>query len=688
MAFPNPKAFVQLAFAAFVLAILAGPTPAQTKDAPKSRPNILFIYSDDQRWDALGVTQREQGDKARFPWLKTPHLDKLAGQGVRFRNGFVVNSLCAPSRASFLTGKYGHVNGVVNNHTPFPVDNVTWATLLRRVGYVTGYIGKWHMGSQSGQRPGFDFSASFKGQGKYFDCPIEVNGVSTPSSGWVDDVSTDYAVKFMKENMEKPFALAVGFKATHGPFDPPPRHKDTFGGETARPVPSLGTTAIYKEEAGKQVVKTGTNLNYFRCVAAVDDNVGKLMQALDDLGLAENTIVVFCSDNGYYLGEHGLGDKRTAYEESLRIPYIVRYPAGSRPRRALDSMVLNVDLAPTILDYAGVEIPKGTHGRSIRPLLEGRVVEWRKAWFYCYFFESGFAQPMTTAVRADNAVLIKYADHEAWTEVFDLAKDPYQLKNLAKDPAAVGLRRDLEAEYERQAKAIDFQVPKFADDPKAPPTPKAKAKAKNKGEAGTSLKQWVLDYALTTEWKGRVEDASPHKNHGQAKGIVWNVGRDGGKAAFFDGKAYIDVPNSKSLNPAVSSWTLEVVVKAEQPSGVILARGGAANGYLLHLEEGRPIFTVVSKNKASRVVGEKSIVGVWTKLAAQIAEDRNIRIFVDDKQVAQAALHDFIRTDPNDSMQIGADLGSPVVTPTPPGFVGAIERVRIYSGDVFADKAR
>src|SRR5262245_3390961 len=195
------------------------------------RPNFLFIYTDDQRWDALGVVQKEQGEKARFPWFQSPNLDRLAAQGVRFRNAFVVNSLCAPSRASFLTGKYGHVNGIVNNHTPFSADNVTWSTLLKRAGYTTGYFGKWHMGKQSGQRPTFDYSASFVGQGKYFDCPIEVNGVSQPSTGYVDDVTTQFAIQFMTKNKGRPFALALGFKATHGPFDPPPRFKETYAGQ-------------------------------------------------------------------------------------------------------------------------------------------------------------------------------------------------------------------------------------------------------------------------------------------------------------------------------------------------------------------------------------------------------------------------------------------------------------------------
>jgi arylsulfatase A-like enzyme len=464
--------------ATLLLGAVAPRAAAQAPAGKAQRPNFLFIYTDDQRWDAMGVVQREQGDKARFPWLKTPNMDRLASQGVRFRNAFVVNSLCAPSRASFLTGQYGHKNGVVNNHTPFPVDNVTWATLLRAAGYVTGYIGKWHMDGQKGQRPGFDFSASFIGQGKYFNCPIEVNGKVTETTGWVDDVSTDFALRFLRENKDRPFALAVGFKAAHGPFDPPPRHKDTFARAEARPVPSLKSKAIYRQDGDepakkkkKAAAKGGTNLGYFRCLAAADDNLGKLLDALEELGLAANTIVIFASDNGYYFGEHGLGDKRSAYEESIRIPLLVRLPGPPQKGgtgRVVDDMVLNVDLAPTLLDFAGVAIPKTMDGRSVRPLLEGRKTDWRRAFFYCYFFERNFpGTPTVTAVRTDNAVLIKYPGHDAWTELFDLTRDPYQLKNLFRDAGSADLRRRLEAEYDRQARAIAFRIPDFADTPKA-----------------------------------------------------------------------------------------------------------------------------------------------------------------------------------------------------------------------------
>jgi arylsulfatase A-like enzyme len=436
-----------------------------------SRPNFVFIYTDDQRWDIMGVVQKDLGAKGRFPWLKTPNMDRIANEGVRFRNAFVVNSLCAPSRATFLTGQYGFANGVVNNHTPFHLNNVTHASLLRAAGYRTAYVGKWHMGQQV-ERPGFDFSASFLGQGKYFNCPIYVNGQSTPSTGWVDDVTTDYALKFIRENQDRPFLMVIGYKATHGPFTPPPRREKDYEGEQARAVPNLNAQAIYRKESqGQETPETGAlrkvNLDYFRCVTAADDNVGRVLDLLDDLKLAEDTVVVFAGDNGYYLGEHRLGDKRTAYEESLRIPLLLRYPRLEVKGRVVDEMVLNIDLAPTFLDLAGLQVPPQMHGRSWRPLLQGKLADWRKAFFYCYYFERGFGSPMTTAVRTDGAKLIKYPGHAEWTELFDLRQDLYELQNLIQVPSAAALRQQMEGEYEKQKTAIGFQVPAYADQPGA-----------------------------------------------------------------------------------------------------------------------------------------------------------------------------------------------------------------------------
>ena len=669
----NRRTFLKATGAGLAAGALPGWDVARAADPP-ARPNFLFVLTDDQRWDALGVVQREQGEAARFPWFRTPHLDGLAAGGVRFRNAFVVNSLCAPSRATFMTGQYGHRNGVVNNHTPFPVASVTYNSLLRAAGYHTGYIGKWHMGNQSGPRPGCDFSASFIGQGRYRDCPFEVNGKATASQGWVDDVSTEYALAYLRENRDGPFALTVGYKATHGPCEPPERRRDDYRGAMARTVPNLTTTAVYRAQgtaapsALPKEVKA--NPGYFACLTAMDDNVGRLLQALDDLGLAENTVVVFAGDNGYYLGEHGLGDKRSAYDESLRIPLLLRYPKLVPQGRLVDEMVLNTDLASTFLDLAGVALPESLQGRSWRPLLEGTPGDWRQAYLYAYFFERGFeAIPTVTAVRTAKAKLIRYPGHAEWTEVFDLTTDPYETHNLANDPAAAGLRQSLELEYDRQAAAIAFAIPAFADQPG------------QSASGAKPLNAWVLEYRFDQDEGSRVVDTSGHGNHGQAQGCPLATGRDGHRARRFDGTGLIEVPKSASLDPSVGPWVVEVVFRATAPTGVILARGGRTHGYCLHLRAGCPVFTVTGSNTASSVAAPPLVTDTWTTLVARITAAGELQLSLNGSPAAHGRLLSPIAADPNDTMQIGADQNSPVAgAESARGFSGLIESVRLYSG--------
>jgi arylsulfatase A-like enzyme len=447
--------------------------------APDTRPNFLFIYTDDQSYEALSVVQKELGEKGRFPWLQTPNMDRIAAEGVRFRNAFVVNSLCSPSRAVNLTGLYNHEtgNGIATNFREFPTTNVTHATLLGEAGYTTAYVGKWHMKGQR-ERPGFDYHASYTGHGRYMDCPFIVNGEDVPTTGWIDDVATDYAIGFIEKQKTsgKPWSLVLGFKTPHGPYVPPARTKELYTGEEARTVPNVNTPAIYvkkkKQPAGepKPVPPTmPTSLDYFRCVKAVDDCVGRLLDALDQTGFASNTIVIFTSDNGVYLGAHGLNDKRSAYDESLRVPFLVRAPfLGPAARgRTVDEMVLNLDLAQSLLDFAGVRAPKEMQGRSWRPLLTGPVPSWRQSWFYEYFAENqkGTNVPDITAVRTTDAKLIKYPGFRAYTELFDLKADPYEINNLINDPAAAKLKARMLAEHDRLAKEIGFRVPDFVDRP-------------------------------------------------------------------------------------------------------------------------------------------------------------------------------------------------------------------------------
>lgn len=647
--------------------------PASTHGAGK-RPNFLFVYTDDQRYDAMSCVQKEQGDKGRWPFVQTPNMDRLAREGMRFRNGFVVNSLCAPSRASFLTGCYGYLNGVVNNHTPFPENNVTYATLLRQAGYTTGFIGKWHMGKQSGQRPGFDFSASFIGQGVYMDCPFEINGKSTPTKGWVDDVSGDFALQFLRENRDKLFVLAVAFKSTHGPCTPPERLKNFYGDAEARTVPNLNIPAIYLDapDYGKATPTAPgaikAKLDYHRCVRGADENLGRILDELDKLGLTENTMVIFTSDNGYYLGEHRLGDKRSAYEESMRVPLIVRYPKLSGKGRLIETAALNIDIAPTMLDFAGVPAPAMMQGRSWRPLLEGKSDDWRRTFFYCYYHENGFKTPTMMAVRSDSAKLVKYPGHEEWTELFDLKADPFEMDNLIKDPHRAELREEMEAAYVNEAQKIGFTVPAFADKNEPEPT-----SAPRKNEV-------VLEYHFDQDSKAAVaEDHSRHGNQGEVKGAPLVEGREGRKARHFQEGSHISVPKAESISPASHQWTVQVTVKPEKPSGILLAHGGASIGYCLYLKEGKPAFSIHSRpNATSTIEAKDEVPEGWSTITAKIMPDHRLQLLVNGKVVAVGKLQDFINKEPNDGLDIGDDLKSPVLPqPQPPGFTGLMESVKI-----------
>jgi arylsulfatase A-like enzyme len=445
-----------------LVALAAASAPAS--DAPATRrPNFIFVFADDHRWDAMSVVQQEHGERGRFPWFETPAMDRLAAEGVRFRNAFITHSICSPGRAGFLTGQYTHVNGVMDNGTPFPVTAVTHASLLRGAGYHTAYFGKWHMGEQRGQRQGFEYSASFIGQGRYQDCPFEIDGAQVPTTGWVDDVTTDLAIEWMRCHAGAPFSMVVGFKSPHsrrGGENLPERLRGLYAGRTTRPTPNCAIAAVYhppltEADAGRErgISATSDHLDYLRHVKGVDDNLGRLLTALDEFGLADDTVVVYSSDNGYFLGERGLGDKRALYEESLRIPFLVRYPRRFPKAAVVDDLVLNVDLAPTILDLAGLPATPAMQGRSWAPLARGETPDdWRTAFLAIYRKELGDT-PTCHGVRTTDAKLIVYPGHPEWTEVYDLRNDPYELTRL---PADGPLGTRLQAELERQMTAVGF----------------------------------------------------------------------------------------------------------------------------------------------------------------------------------------------------------------------------------------
>jgi arylsulfatase A-like enzyme len=447
--------------ATVLLAVLAAATAAP---AAARRPNFVFIFTDDQRWDAMGVVQREQGAQARFPWFETPNMDRLAAGGVRFRNAFVTLSLCSPSRASFLTGRYNHLNGVTNNHTPLSADAITHASLLRAAGYRTAYFGKWHMGKQR-ERPGFDHAASFVGQGRYFDCTFVIDGEDTPTTGWVDDVSTDFAIEWIRRHRDQPFSVVLGFKSPHSPRggnNLPGRLRDLHAGETSRPTPNFGVPPPFRKPdpaSGKfrpGLADNAIHLDYLRHVRGADENLGRLLDSLDELELAEDTVVAYGSDNGYFLGEHCSGDKRMIYEESLRIPFLARYPRLFKPGLVVDAMVLNIDLAPSFLDLAGVPVPESIQGRSWKPLAAGVPPgRWRTSFLAQYYKELGDV-PTLYGLRTEDAKLVRYPGNPQWTEAFDLETDRYEIRNLAGSPAFI---KPLADELDAQVKAVRYPVP-------------------------------------------------------------------------------------------------------------------------------------------------------------------------------------------------------------------------------------
>jgi arylsulfatase A-like enzyme len=653
-----------------------------------NRPNILFVFTDDQRYDAMSVVQREQGERARFPWLETPNMDRLAAEGIRFRNAFVVNSLCSPSRAVNLTGRYNHLNGIASNFRDFPTDNVTYATLLRDAGYATAYIGKWHMGSQK-ERPGFDYAASFIGHSRYFNPEFIVQGKKVPHTGWIDDITTDYAIDYLesRKGSKQPWLMTVGFKTPHGPFEPPPRTQQHYQNARARVVPNFNAPAPYANEKFKQSVAgrelgetTRTNLGYFRCLTAADQCLGRLLEAVDQNGFRDNTVVIYTSDNGFYLGEHGLGDKRSDYEESLRVPFIVRYPplGDAASGRTCDRMVLNLDLLRSLLDFAEVEPPNQIQGRSWKPLLVGDVEDFRKSWFFEYFAEAqrGSRIPDIYGVRTENSKLVVYPGHPEWTEMFDLAKDPYEINNLYNNAEHAAMRSGLEKELERLLREVEYVVPEYTDRPYWWGLPGG---ADWKPDATPHLKLEILPAGLN----GRMVTSSVNRDErAEVKNRVKVVDTGDRLQAFdFSGGGFIEVGKPASIDPSMKAFTLEVAANIDgSGKGVLVGSGGASLGYCLAVKQGRVLFVVNAGNRPVVLKTAKPLKG-WINISAILCADKSVELLVNGRRVQRKHVAAFITKVPNDTMQIGADKGSPVLEEPLGQFKGLIRSVRFYSGE-------
>ena len=467
-------------------------------------PNIVFLFADDHAFQAIGA----YGSKVN----QTPHIDRLAREGVLFTAAYCGNSICGPSRATVLTGKHSHANGFRTNDrgTRFDGAQPTLPKYLQAAGYVTGIFGKWHLESAP---TGFDEWMVHPGQGDYYNPDFITAGGNKRIEGYATDVTGDLSLDFLQRHKggDKPFLLMCQFKAPHRNWMPLPKYRDRFKGTVfpepdtlfddyagraspaakhkmgvgpdMRPVhdlklPGDGKTAVggtqrmtpaqreafyamYREEndaflADRPEGRARVSWNYQRymrdylaCVAAVDDNVGRVLAYLDENGLADNTLVVYSSDQGFYLGEHGWYDKRWMYEESFRMPLLMRWPGRIKPGTVVDRLVQNIDYAPTLLAAAGLAVPADMHGVSVLPLLADPKAPWRDSLYYRYF-EAGGEHNVAAhrGVKKGAHKLLHFPATGEW-ELFDLAKDPRELHSVADDPAYASIRKDLEVELER-----------------------------------------------------------------------------------------------------------------------------------------------------------------------------------------------------------------------------------------------
>lgn len=439
-------------------------SPSDSSTAPPR--NIVIVLSDDHRWDFLGFHD------AAPAFLETPALDRLRSQGAWCRNAFVATSLCSPSRATILTGQYTRRHGVVDNQRPVPDDVVFFPQLLQRAGFETAFIGKWHMGHESDEpRRGFDHWVSFRGQGTYTDPTVNVNGERRETKGYTTDILTDFAIDWLSHgrDKERPFLLYLSLKAVHFPFEPAPRNRGRYkDAPVVRPETMARTEENYATQPrwvrdrrygihGVDHMETGPldhdpvpsfdalYRSYAETVFGIDEDIGRLLEAIDAEGLASSTLFIYLSDNGFHLGEHGFYDKRDAFETSIRIPFLARGP-GIAPGSTVDAMIQSIDIAPTVLDWAGIAPPRdlAIDGRSFLPLLKGEEIPWRDAIIYEYYWEWNFpATPTTFAIRTPR---YKYAFyHGGWDKnsLHDLETDPYERHNLSGVPAYQELEESL-----------------------------------------------------------------------------------------------------------------------------------------------------------------------------------------------------------------------------------------------------
>ena len=429
-----------------MLAAIGGGVASQLAAQTTKRRNVIFILSDDHRYDAMGFLKSQ-------PFLETPQLDRLAREGAHFKNAFVTTALCSPSRASILTGTYAHKHRIVDNNTPIPAGTVFFPGYLQKAGYKTGFFGKWHMGAETDEpKAGFNQWVSFRGQGTYLPNPngLNINGKKVPQKGYITDELTDYAIDWLKTlPKEQPYFMYLSHKAVHAEFIPAERHKGRYKDAKFTYSPTMAAEGEMAQSRPMWVQNQRNSWHgveypyhstldiaeyyqrYAETLLAVDESVGRVLDELKRRGELDSTLVIYMGDNGFAFGEHGLIDKRTAYEESMRVPLLARCPELFSGGRTVKEFVAGLDIMPTVMDAARAAIPAGLDGKSWLPVVTGQKTEWRKELLYEYYWERNFPQtPTMHALRGDKFKFIRYQGIWDLDELYDLEEDPLESRNL------------------------------------------------------------------------------------------------------------------------------------------------------------------------------------------------------------------------------------------------------------------
>jgi arylsulfatase A-like enzyme len=663
--------------------------PAALFGAPAPvRPNILFIMSDDHAAHALSA----YGSRIN----QTPNLDRLASHGMLFTRCFVNNSICTPSRAAILTGKYSHQNGVTVFNR-FDGTQPHLAKYLQQAGYQTAIVGKWHLFSDP---TGFDYWNVLPGQGVYNDPVMIENGRTNKLKGYVSDLIADLSIEWLKRrDPSRPFCLMSQPKAPHREWTPPAKLTNLFSGveipepatfdddyrgrSRALPEATMRMRHLRKADL-KQPLPRGLTAeqekkwryqrymkDYLACVASMDENVGRILDYLEQTGLATNTIVIYTSDQGFFLGDHGWFDKRFMYEESLRMPLLIRWPGHTKAGSTNDAMVMNIDFAPTLLEAAGAPVPKDMQGRSFLAALEGKKLEnWRTSMYYRYYHYPGDHQVQPHyGVRTERHKLIYFNKINEW-ELYDLEKDPHELNNVYADRAYAGTVKTLKAELARLRQELDDRD-QFAEE------------LSNGAVFQEVPLELVLHYDFERVTAGVVKDVSNQDHDGKLSGGEIAAGHKG-KALRLEGTGRVTA--GRAPDPSMKPLTIGAWCKPEASDGVIIAQGGASHGFSLYLKEGVPQFAIRSRGKLSTVSGkEKLPPGEWAHLVGVLNPRAEIHLRVNGKDVG-AAQGGPIAVKPADGFSVGDDPGSKVGDyGGSSAWRGLLEDVRVYAGELDAD---